>query len=204
MRKSTKVLALLGCAVMLVAGSVMGTIAYLSDANEADNAVKNTFTAGKVKISMDESKVTAYGVKDGDNRVAENDYILIPGLTYVKDPTITVNTESEDCYLFVKIENGISNLLISSETNGNKTIDKQLEENGWSKLTGVNGVDNVYFQLWDKETSAATVKVFENFTVISSLEQGNSWNGGTIDVTAYAIQSDMLSTEQLAWNALNP
>ncbi|MBE6037799.1 MAG: hypothetical protein E7218_01180 [Anaerofustis stercorihominis] len=103
------------CAVLLVVMSVMGTMAYLTD----KDAVVNTFTVGKVGLSLDEAKVDKLGNllnKDGDiyvegdelaERVKENVYHLLPGHTYVKDPTVTVDAGSEECFvrMFVKVEN---------------------------------------------------------------------------------------------------
>ena len=108
-KKAKKVVALLLCAVLLVVGSVTGTMAYLT----SKATVTNTFTVGKVAITLDEAKVNAYGepVDASDNvviladapRVAANEYKLVPGHTYVKDPVIHVAAGSEACYLFVKI-----------------------------------------------------------------------------------------------------
>ena len=53
MKKAKKALALVLCAVLLVAGSVMGTMAYLTSKDE----VVNTFTVGKVGITLDEEDV---------------------------------------------------------------------------------------------------------------------------------------------------
>ena len=48
-----KVLLLVLCAALLVSVTVAGTVAYLTSTAK----VENTFTVGKVKITMDESKV---------------------------------------------------------------------------------------------------------------------------------------------------
>lgn len=90
--KMKKALALLLCAVLLVAGSVLGTIAYLTD----DDSVENTFTVGKVYINLNETDVTK---TDGSKTETGNAYHLIPGSTYVKDPTVTVLANSEECYV---------------------------------------------------------------------------------------------------------
>ena len=84
-------------AVLTVAGT---TLAYLTDSKE----VKNTFTVGKVKIALDEAKVDTDGTPvEGAKRVTENEYKLMPGHTYVKDPTVTVLGGSEDCYVRMKV-----------------------------------------------------------------------------------------------------
>lgn len=85
------------CVVAVAAVSVAGTLAYLTDREEA----VNTFTVGKVDITLDEEKVTPDGVPtpEDDDRVKENEYHLIPGGTYVKDPTVTVKKGSEESYV---------------------------------------------------------------------------------------------------------
>lgn len=96
MKKATKALLVILCVVLLVAGSVMATLAYLTDSDE----VKNTVTVGKVDITVDESEVTPDGEPvDGADRVDGNEYHLIPGQSYVKDPTMTVKKGSEESYV---------------------------------------------------------------------------------------------------------
>lgn len=95
--KKQKLLILSLCAVLLVAVSVWGTLAYLT----SQATVVNTFTVGKVEIRLDETAVTPDGVPiDGADRTKEgNRYHLIPGQTYVKDPTVTVVKGSEESYV---------------------------------------------------------------------------------------------------------
>ena len=156
MKTRTKVLLLTLCAALLVCATVLATMAFLTDTAE----VKNTFTVGNVDITLDEAKVTVYGKADGTDRVIENDYKLIPGKTYTKDPTVTVATGSEDCYLFVKVENDIANALISTSTNDTKTIADQMEDNGWTLLSGSS---NIYYQQ-DAKKADDKVPVFSTFT----------------------------------------
>ena len=109
MKKTTKVLALLLCAVLLVVGSVMGTLAYLT----SQDSVTNTFTVGNVAIELNEADVKADGTYENghDTRVDANEYHLLPGHTYYKDPTVTVNGGSEDCYVRMKVKvEGLSSL----------------------------------------------------------------------------------------------
>lgn len=100
MKTKSKALLLTLCAVLLVAASVLGTMAYLTSSAE----VKNTFTVGKVEIKLDEAKVTADGIPvEGADRVTANSYKLMPGTTYTKDPTVTVKAGSEDSYVRMKV-----------------------------------------------------------------------------------------------------
>ena len=104
------------CAVALVVTSVLTTIALLT----SSSGVSNVFTVGDVKISMYESKVNSKGQPVNANgeviaekggapvKVDTNSYHLIPGETYIKDPTIYINSgEMDDMYLFVKSTNMI-------------------------------------------------------------------------------------------------
>ena len=115
MKTRNKALLMMLCAVMLVAASVFGTIAYFTDSE----SVANTFTVGKVGLKLDEAKVDVAGnpVDKEGNVVTElsnaerteegNEYHLIPGHTYVKDPTVTVDAGSEAAYvrMIVTVEN---------------------------------------------------------------------------------------------------
>lgn len=99
MKTKSKALLMTLCAVLLVAASVLGTMAYLTSTDE----VENTFTVGNVKITLDEAKVNADGVVSSNDRVKGNEYKLMPGHTYVKDPTVTVKAPSVDSYVRMKV-----------------------------------------------------------------------------------------------------
>ena len=114
------------CTVLLVTASVLGTMAYLTSQDQ----VVNTFTVGNVAITLDETDVDVNGDKDSEDRVKANEYKLLPGHTYTKDPIVHVDADSEDCYLFVKVENGIA--AIEADT---KVAD-QMAEKGWVAVGG--------------------------------------------------------------------
>jgi len=95
MKTKSKALLLTLCAVLLVAASVLGTMAYLT----STDTVTNTFTVGKVEIKLDETDVT----DPNGPRVKANSYKLMPGTTYTKDPTVTVLKGSEESYVRMKV-----------------------------------------------------------------------------------------------------
>ena len=100
MKTKSKALLLTLCAVLLVAASVMGTMAYLTSTDK----VENTFTVGKVAIKLDEAKANNDGsLVEGAARVKANEYKLLPGHTYTKDPTVTVKAVSESSYVRMKV-----------------------------------------------------------------------------------------------------
>lgn len=189
-------------AVLTIAGT---TLAYLTSTAE----VKNTFTVGNVSITLDEKDVDKLGVpetdKDGNPlpRVNENDYKLMPGHTYVKDPTVHVAAGSEDCWIFVKVENGIAAFEAATVEGGYKTIADQIAANGWTPLTGVDGVDGVYYKEYEQSKTATDLVVFENFQIANNANSTDAWKtftgSKTITVTAYAIQKDGFDTVAKAW-----
>lgn len=100
MKTRSKALLLTLCAVLLVTASVLGTLAFLTSTDE----VKNTFTIGSVNITLDEAKVKTDGTPvEGAARVKANEYHLLPGHTYTKDPTVTVKDGSESSYVRLKV-----------------------------------------------------------------------------------------------------
>ena len=121
-----KKFALMAASVALVASTVsFGTLAYFTDRE----SVANTFTVGNVNINLDEAVVDENGnlVKEDNTTITMKDYLelqeqnrpelkrtedstdpddpegneykLVPGKTYVKDPTMTVAQGSEPAYV---------------------------------------------------------------------------------------------------------
>lgn len=70
MKTRNKALLLTFGAVLLVAASVFGTLAYLT----ATDTVTNTFTVGKMQITLDEALVDANGETTDGDRVKKNNY----------------------------------------------------------------------------------------------------------------------------------
>ena len=99
MKTKSKALLLTLCAVLLVAASLLGTMAYLTS---SDNAT-NTFTVGKVSIKLDEAQVDELGNVVSNSRVQANEYKLMPSRTYTKDPTVTVLNGSDAAYVRMKV-----------------------------------------------------------------------------------------------------
>ena len=104
MKKAKNALLLALCAVLLVGATIAGTVAYLTSTTEV---VKNTFTVGKVQILLDEKDVdgkkTSTDKASADDRDLANEYHLLPGGTYEKDPTVHVHVDSEDAYVRMKV-----------------------------------------------------------------------------------------------------
>ena len=191
MKKKTKALMLVLCAVLLVTASVLGTMAYLTSTDK----VVNTFTVGKVAITLDEAKVNADGTAvTPAERVKENAYHLLPGHGYTKDPTVHVQANSEDSFIFVKVENGIANYEAGT------TIAAQIAANGW---TALDGVENVYYKTYTKSAEITNLPVFGHFTIADNANAADGWNNFSaetnVTVTAYAVQQDGFASAAAAW-----
>ncbi len=190
MKNRSKAIVLFICTLALVVSGVFSTLAYLTSTDK----VENTFTVGNVEITLDEADVDEYGEPIEDAaRVKANEYKLLPGHTYTKDPTIHVDANSEDCWLFVKVVDEIA--AIEDTT----TVAEQMTAKGWSL---VSGTTNIYAY---KEIVKGSndVVVFENFKIKGDVtnETLATYAGKTIVVTAYAVQADGFTTAAEAWTA---
>ena len=191
MKTARKVLLLVLCAALLVSATVMGTIAYLMD---SDN-VKNTFTVGKVYIDMDETDVD--NSTEGENdRDKANEYHLLPGQKYTKDPIVTVDPASEDAWVFVKVENNIAGI----EAAKDKVAD-QIKANGWTELES-----GVYYKQVLKVDTDKSLEVFQTVTIDENVDNATlaKYEGKTVVVTAYAIQlAGFENNADGAWKAVS-
>ena len=111
-----KTLALLAALVLVIGCIIGGTLAWLTAKSDT---VTNTFTTSDIKVKLEETTGT--------------NYKMIPGYTIRKDPQATVLTGSEECYLFVKLD---------ESTNFKNYMTYEMVE-GW---TVVPGETNVYFR----------------------------------------------------------
>lgn len=205
-KKLRKLLTLVSCAVLLVCVTIAGTVAYLQHTTDV---VENTFTVGaNVVIDLDEAPVGDDGKKITGDRVKKNDYTLVPGYTYDKDPTVRVKTGTGDCYVFVKVVNPFTAIEAAENT-----IAAQMTKYGWHQLV-VNGqnVENVFYygtaekatiQNNEEGTVDKELVVFETFTTNNNLTHDDLtfYNKKQIEVTAYAIQADGFADHAAAWTA---
>lgn len=214
MKTKSKALLLSLCAVLLVAASVLGTMAYLTSRDQ----VVNTFTVGSVAIKLDEAKANPDGSLVGNaDRVKANSYKLLPGHEYKKDPMVTVLNGSEASYVKMTVTFSKAN-----------ELDAIFAPNGGANLTSIfNGYDStnwIYkgntkdetkntrtYEFWYKETvgapdgDIALDALFDSITVPGAItnEQLASIKGMTITVNAYAIQADGFANAEAAWAAFN-
>ena len=169
-----KTLALVLALTLLVAGVVVGTLAWLTDQTAE---VKNTFTVGDINIGLTETTA---------------DYKMVPGNTITKDPTVTVKANSEACWMFVKV----------TESENLDTFITYAIADDWTVLPGVDGVyyREVPASATDRTFSvlagnAVTVKSNVTKTMLETAKT----NAPTLTFKAYAIQKDHFATADTAW-----
>lgn len=165
---------------LLIGCAIGGTVAWLT-ANTAP--VVNTFTYGDINITLAETT--------GSN------YKIIPGVDITKDPKVTVEANSEACWLFVKVEEAgtfVTNKVTYSIADG------------WTKLTGVTGVDNVYYREVGAVTANTGFAVLKGNKVTVSAELTKAEvntitaeNQPKLTFTAYAVQKDGIADAATAW-----
>lgn len=172
-KKLTTVLAI----VLVVALSVAGTYAYLTDTT---GPVKNTFTVGNVNIDLAETTT---------------DYKMVPGTTIAKDPKVTVEADSEACWLFVKVE---------KSANFDSFLTYAMAD-GWTKLE-----DGVFYRQVAASGTNQDFTVLANNTVSVKPGVTKAMMDGltdetrpTLTFTAYACQADGFASAAAAWAEVN-
>lgn len=211
MKKTRKILLMAACAILLVCISVGATVAYLT----STDTVTNTFTVGKVAIKLDEAKANPDGsLIENADRVKANNYKLLPGHTYNKDPMVTVLKDSEPAYIKMTVTFSKANELDAIfEPTGAKLMEifKGYNQTNWlykgnSKDTTAN---TRTYEFWYKgavgapDADVPLDALFDSITVPGDItaDQLKTIEGMTITVNAYAIQADGFADADAAWKA---
>ena len=211
--KRSKPLVLALCAVLLVVGTILGTVAYLQDTA----SVVNTFTVGNVHLKLDEAVVNEKGEPQGDERTESgNAYHLLPGETYTKDPTVTVLKGSEESYVRMMLTlNCASELDAIFAPNGAvlTEIFKGYDATKWTYVDVTRGNDNTItyeFRYFDtvkpeKDTDLVLDALFDTVTVPNTMtgEQLATIADLKITVEAHAIQATGFANADEAWTAFS-
>ncbi len=218
MKTAKKAMLMTLCAIILVVATVFGTMAYLTSTDE----VENTFTVGNVKITLDEAKVDTDGSPvTGAARVKTNEYKLLPGHTYTKDPTIHVDAASEDCFIRAKVTltNAKEWIAIATKYADNKVenIIKGTDDNIWwvsqpavdetaNTVTytfvykNESHTDELGKRIWTS-TDSKDLVLFNEIAIPGGLtnDELKSVGASKITVVAEAIQADGFKNADAAW-----
>lgn len=189
--------------LLVLCFAIGGTLAWLKAETKS---VVNTFTYGDINITLTEE-----AGKDSDY-----EFKMIPGNDITKDPTVTVEANSEACWLFVKVE---------KSGNFDTFMTYEITE-GWTQLKedteGAAITDLVYYREVNAETAkdGTSYKVLkgDKVTVRDSVKKSDMEaikNGivakPTLTFTAYAVQLDGFNNPEnsveknvtLAWAEIN-
>ncbi len=199
------------CAVALISAVIFGTVAYLTDTS----GVVNTFSVGSVDIYLDEAVVDKDGNPIGGRTEQGNEYHLLPGRTYTKDPTLTVAKGSEECYVRMLVTiNCYSEL---KTIFGNSFLPQYFVE-GWDSTVWVsteaiaeNQTENTatyefrYYKTVKPTSNSDEVldALFDSIVVPGNLtkEQLATIENFEIVVEGHAIQAAGFADANAAWNA---
>ena len=185
---SPKVVAALVALTLVCCFAIGGTIAWL--VTETDPVV-NTFTYGDINITLTETDTG-----DNDNNPNTNKYVMVPGHTITKDPKVTFKANSEDAWVFVKLEKTAN------------FADFMIYEiaDGW---TALQGVDGVYYREVSKVAQDTEFTVIKDDTVtvkgevtkemLNALDANGESDYPKLIVTAYAVQKANINTVAEAW-----
>lgn len=169
MKMNKKMLAALLAVVMLIGCAIGGSLAWLVAGTQT---ITNTFTYGNVGLTLAETTTT---------------YKIVPGVDIAKDPKVTVANDSEDCYVFVKLEE--ENWPTFED---NRLVDYDLAD-GWIELED-EGVSGVYYRTVTGEGKGTAMSVLKDdkVTVSELLTKGQvdsvKNHAPQLKVTAYAVQ----------------
>ncbi len=211
--KRMKLFVLAVCALALAVVSVIGTMAYLTDSAK----VVNTFTVGNVHLRLDEAEIDENGIDTGKRTEKGNQYHLIPGKTYIKDPTVTVIKGSEEAYVRMIVTINCYDELTAIF--GDPFLPQYFVE-GWDDTkwltTSVIAEDEEkntatyefrYFETVkpEKDNDLTLDALFDTITVPSSLngDQLATIAKLSITVEAHAIQASGFADADEAWGAFS-
>lgn len=171
--------------VLLLGGAVGGTLAWMTDQTEP---LRNTFAVAQMDVTITETPTD-----DGDSDPNTNTYLMLPGSTITKDPVVTLAANSENAWLFVKLE---------KSANFDQFMHFSIAD-GWTALDGAEGV---YWRTVQKSDTAQTFGVIKDHAVAvkpdvtaAMLNALTDSTRPTLAVTAFAVQQTGIDTALDAW-----
>ena len=211
MKRFVKPLLLVSMALLLICSAYFTTLAFLTDET---GSVLNTFALGDVVITLDETELDEFGEPTGNRTYIGNQYKLVPGTSYVKDPTIHVDPNSVNSLLFVAIENTANSAdpaypnavtYEMEDVSGELTVDG--ETASW-KVFKQEGDTTIYY-LEKPVLPGSDVLIFNGFKFAPEISDMQPYVDSYVAITAYALQADgffldgdgQLQDPEAAWMA---
>ena len=192
MKARSKALLLALCAVLLVAVSVLGTMAYLTSKTQV---ITNTFTVGDINIALTETKPESKQAK------------IIPGVDIEKDPKVTVKANSEACWLFVEVkEEGtfVAHKVTYSVADGwTKGDGTKIPANVYYRSVGAVTADTGFYVLAGNTDHPNGVVIVSDELTKDEVDTITEGNQPKLTFTAYAVQKEGIDTAADAWAKVN-
>lgn len=187
-----KTVALVLASTMLFGIATGGTIAWLTDNTEK---VTNTFTVGKVDITLTESPYNENGYSSPVEKV-NNKYPAIPGATYKKDPVVTVVEGSEDCYLFIEFT-------YSADAKNYLNYTSNLKGSVWTQLDiTITNADGTKTEVWYKDVTKSESP--QSWNLLEELDADTYGAGITLEINPENVTKDTIeaaASQKLEWKA---
>ena len=178
---SIKIAALIAAIVLVIGCTAGGTVAWLVS---KPDPIVNTFTIGNINAKLTETTKA---------------FNIVPGVDIAKDPVATVEANSEDCYLFVKLTEKNWPAFTEAD-NTTRKVEYKIAQ-GWTELEkGVyyrevtkSGADQVFHVLKNDKVTVSSTLTKENADAIKA--------AGTPELTVavYAVQKAGMKTPAEAW-----
>lgn len=167
---ATKAMFMILAVVLIVGISVGGTLAWLT---ATTGPVTNTFTVGDINITLAETTPA--------------NYKIVPGGESAKNPTITVLKGSENCYVYVTVDNTVV-------LNGTVVATPDINTANWILVEQVE--NKALYRYKDVvETNATNDQILPVFTKVSysdTITKDNiaALTDTTIVINGFAHQSE--------------
>ena len=187
--KKFKWITTLTLAAVIGSAAVTGTLAWYT----ANDEITNTFTVGNIEMTLTETKIGT------ENEMTSEDqqYKIVPGVDIKKDPTVTIQANSEDCYVFVQVLDSLTDVDgISIEEYGDKWELKDANSHIY-QYKFAEGDKAYVVPKSDKDTTLQAV--FETIKVDGYLVTpdvlGGIGESDRIEVKVYAHQAEGVTKE---------
>lgn len=166
--------------VLVLCCAIGGTLAWLTAKSDV---VTNTFAPSGINITLTETPNTdTDGNSENDAWKAD----MIPGFSYTKDPVVTVEDDSVDCYLFVKFEekgNPATYLTYNSTLTA---------ANGWTQGDSTSIPSNVWYRVVKAGDTTKSWNLLDGNTIAvkDTVTKDNMATAANAELvyTAYATQ----------------
>lgn len=200
--RARRMIAVVACAALLTVGSVTATLAYFTDTDSAQNTFvvgklfadpESDFTLWEHKAVDEDSKGNCDGVYGlTSEEVKENEYVILPGVSIPKDPTVDIVNLEADAYLYIKVAGSLPEGVSCS-------VDP-------AKWTSLQGYPDVYVYLKgdvisaDKnEKKSLAVGILKGNRVVVSDDYEGTAGSSTLSFSAYMVQAAGFDSAEEAW-----